>query len=89
MKKLFISFNLLFFSLLVLNAQTLEEGIKQFENENYNAALNTFIKLNAANPKNAIHAYYVGEVHYATENYKGALDAYNAGLVNQHHTLLL
>ncbi len=80
MKKLFLSFNLLFFSLLIINAQTLEEGIKQFENENYNAALNTFIKLNAANPKNAIHAYYVGEVHYALENYKGAQDAYNAGL---------
>lgn len=80
MKKVLIGIKLLFFSALCLNAQRLEDGIAQFENENYSAALNTFMKLNATNPKNSIYAYYMGEVHYAMENYAGAKDSYVAGL---------
>ncbi|MCC6816452.1 MAG: tetratricopeptide repeat protein [Saprospiraceae bacterium] len=80
MKRVFIVAKILFFSFLYLDAQTLEEGIRQLENENYAAALNTFIKLNVSNPKNSIYAYYLGETHYAMENYKGAKDSYLAGL---------
>ncbi|NOT36146.1 MAG: tetratricopeptide repeat protein [Saprospiraceae bacterium] len=79
-KKLILGLNMLFFSVLISNAQTLEEGIAQLENENYDAALKIFMKLNASNPKNSLYAYYMGEVHYATENYAGAKDSYSAGL---------
>jgi len=65
---------------LLVGSQTLQEGIKQFENENYNAALLTFSKLNVADPKNTIYQYYIGEVHYALENYAAATLAYNKGL---------
>ncbi|HRI00060.1 MAG TPA: tetratricopeptide repeat protein [Saprospiraceae bacterium] len=63
-----------------LSAQTLQEGIQQLENENYNAALLTFIKLNSSDPKNTIYQYYIGEVHYAMENYDAAATAYKKGL---------
>ncbi len=73
-------FSILTFNTLNLFGQTFEEGIRQFENENYSSALSTFSKLNATNPKNSIYAYYMGEVLYAMENYQGAKVAYNAGL---------
>ncbi len=80
MKHIIIYFNVILCSILFVQAQTLQEGIKQFENENYSAALNTFSKLNTADPKNSIYAYYIGEVHYALENYEAAKSAYNTGL---------
>lgn len=42
---------LLFFNALISNSQSLQDGIKQLENENYSAALNTFTKLNVSDPK--------------------------------------
>ncbi|MBK8402989.1 MAG: tetratricopeptide repeat protein [Saprospiraceae bacterium] len=63
---------LLFFNALITNSQSLQDGIKQLENENYSAALNTFTKLNVSDPKNPLYAYYIGEVHYALENYEAA-----------------
>ncbi|MEO6189729.1 MAG: tetratricopeptide repeat protein [Saprospiraceae bacterium] len=80
MKKLILSFSILIISILGVNGQSLEEGIRQFENENYDAALRTFAKLNATDPRNSIYAYYIGEVQYALENYDGAKSAYNTGL---------
>ncbi|MEP7197637.1 MAG: tetratricopeptide repeat protein [Saprospiraceae bacterium] len=80
MKSFILIINLLIVSLLRLNSQSLEEGIRYFENENYGEALNTFTKLNASDPKNAIYAYYIGEVQYALENPAGAKTAYQIGL---------
>ncbi|MBK6353333.1 MAG: tetratricopeptide repeat protein [Saprospiraceae bacterium] len=71
---------LLFFNALISNSQSLQDGIKQLENENYSAALNTFTKLNVSDPKNPLYAYYIGEVHYALENYEAAKTAYQIGL---------
>lgn len=80
---MFKNYNLIFFLLVLvqtLQGQTLQEGLKQLENENYTAALNTFTSLNATNPKNPIFAYYIGEVHYALENYEAARTSYSIGL---------
>ncbi len=80
---MFKNYNLIFFLLglvQILQGQTLQEGLKQLENENYTAALNTFTSLNATNPKNPIFAYYIGEVHYALENYDAARTSYSIGL---------
>jgi tetratricopeptide (TPR) repeat protein len=78
--KFLISSILLFFNALIVNSQSLQDGIKQLENENYSAALNTFTQLNVSNPKNPIFAYYIGEVHYALENFDAAKTAYQIGL---------
>ena len=78
--KFLISSILLFFNALIMNSQSLQDGIKQLENENYSAALNTFTQLNVSNPKNPIFAYYIGEVHYALENFDAAKTAYQIGL---------
>ncbi|MFN8280069.1 MAG: tetratricopeptide repeat protein [Saprospiraceae bacterium] len=70
----------LMISVLGLNGQTLQDGIKQLENENYETALNTFTKLSNADGKNALYQYYIGEVYYALENTDAARTAYNKGL---------
>lgn len=80
MKIYLVTINMLLISILNLNSQTLEEGIKLLENENYNTALQVFSKLNATDPKNPLYPYYIGEVHYALENYNAAETSYNAGL---------
>jgi tetratricopeptide (TPR) repeat protein len=79
MKKIIFALILSFFFLLG-NAQTLQEGIKHMENENYTAALQTFQSLCQADPKNASVYYYIGEVHYALEDYKEAEKSYRKGL---------
>lgn len=61
-------------------AQTLQEGIRHLENENYNAALSTFNKLAQTDPKCFIYHYYLGEVYYALEKYPDARKAYSKGL---------
>src|SRR5688572_22445691 len=63
------------------NAQSLQEGIKHLENENYTAALNTFNAICKADPKNSGVYYYIGEVHYQLEDYAEAEKAYRKGLV--------
>ena len=80
MKNAIWTFIILIFNILNISAQTLQEGIRLMENENYNAALQVFSKLNATDPKNPIYPYYIGEVHYALENFDAAATSYNAGL---------
>lgn len=63
-----------------LPAQTLDEGLKQLENENYTAALNTFSALASNEPANPIYQYYTGEARYLMEDYTGAEKAYSEGL---------
>ena len=79
MKKLSFAFILsLFF--FAANAQTLQEGIKHLENENYTAALNTFNAICKADPKDAGVYYYIGEVHYQLEDYAEAEKSYRKGM---------
>lgn len=58
----------------------MEAGIKQLENENYNAAMNTFTAIAKNDPKNSTIYYYIGEVYYRGEDYSAAEKAYNKGL---------
>lgn len=60
--------------------QSLEEGIKHLENENYNAALNTFNKLATSDPKGYIYHYHIAEVYYAMEKPAEARKSYTKGL---------
>ncbi|HEX5625248.1 MAG TPA: tetratricopeptide repeat protein, partial [Saprospiraceae bacterium] len=62
------------------SAQSIQDGLKQMENENYTAALQTFSGLAKSDPKNPINQYYIGEVHYALENTTEARKAYEKGL---------
>ncbi len=81
MKKLtFFVGMVLLLQLQSIQAQTISEGLKFFENENFTAALNTFKTLATQEPTNPIHQYYIGEVLYATEDYAGAEKAYLEGI---------
>lgn len=79
MKKILFAFLLTAFY-FAGNAQTLQEGIKHLENENYTQALNTFNAICKADPKNASVYYYIGEVHYQLEDYAEAEKAYRKGI---------
>ena len=59
---------------------SLQEGIKQLQNENYNAALTTFNAIAKSDPKNGTIYYYIGEVSYQTEDYTEAEKSYKKGL---------
>lgn len=61
-------------------AQTISEGLKFLENENFTSALNTFKSLATKEPTNPIHHYYIGEVLYVTEDYVGAEKSYAEGV---------
>lgn len=79
MKKVF--FAIIFSSFFFLgNAQSLQEGINQMENENYATALTTFNNIARNNPKDAEVYFYIGEVHYKMENYTEAEKAYRKGM---------
>jgi tetratricopeptide (TPR) repeat protein len=67
-------------SLPMAQVPSLKEGIKQMQNENYNAALNTFNAIAKSDPKNGTIYYYIGEVSYLTENSAEAEKAYKKGL---------
>ncbi len=79
MKKILFSLVLSSFFFLG-NAQTIEEGIKQMENENYTAALNTFNSICKADAKNAVVYFHIGEVHYKLEDYAEAEKSYKKGI---------
>ncbi len=61
-------------------SQTIQEGINQLQNENYNAALNSFQKQAELNPKGYIYHYHIGEVYYAMDKPAEARKAYEKGL---------
>lgn len=79
MKKILFAFILSSF-FFVAKAQTLQEGIKHMENENYAAALNTFNAICKADPKNASVYYWIGEVSYLQDDPKEAEKNYRKGL---------
>ncbi|MBK9984787.1 MAG: tetratricopeptide repeat protein [Saprospiraceae bacterium] len=81
MKKIFFVF-VLALSALGLRAQTIEEGIKYMENENFTAALNTFNAICKSDPKAYQAYFYIGEVNYLMENYAEAEKSYKKGLAS-------
>lgn len=81
MKKLIFAFAFLSCATLVrTQVPSMEVGMKQLQNENYNAAMNTFTAIAKSDPKNSAIYYYIGEVNYHEENYDAAEKAYNKGL---------
>src|SRR5688572_11545592 len=79
MKKILFAFFLSSF-FFTGNAQTLQEGIKHLENENYAQALNIFNAICKSDPKNAEVYFYIGEVHYRLEDYTEAEKSYRKGI---------
>lgn len=81
MKKLLL-LSILFACATVPRAQvpSLQEGIKQLQNENYGAALTTFNAIAKNDPKNGTIYYYIGEVSYQTDAPVDAEKAYKKGL---------
>ena len=59
---------------------SLQEGIKQLQNENYAAAQTTFNAIAKSDPKNGTIYYYIGEVSYLTDAPAEAEKAYKKGL---------
>ena len=59
---------------------SLQEGIKQLQNENYAAAQTTFNAIAKSDPKNGTIYYYIGEVSYRTDAPAEAEKAYKKGL---------
>ncbi len=59
---------------------SLQEGIKQMQNENYAAAQTTFNAIAKSDPKNGTIYYYIGEVSYKTDALAEAEKAYKKGL---------
>lgn len=81
MKKLIFAFALLSCATHVrTQVPSLETGLKQLQNENYGAALNTFTAIAKSDPKNSSIYYYIGEVNYREEKYDAAEKAYDKGL---------
>jgi tetratricopeptide (TPR) repeat protein len=76
----FLLVSLALVNLNTAHSQTIAEGMKYLENENYKAALAAFTDLATKEPTNPIYQYYIGEVKYATEDYPAAEKAYNEGL---------
>jgi tetratricopeptide (TPR) repeat protein len=84
MRSLFLSVMLGVF--LVVNsfaqqANPNAQGITLIENENYTEAQKFFEGLIAKDPKNGAAHYYIGQIKYILEDFSGASDAYNKGLV--------
>ncbi len=81
MKKLVIGCLLMGFAFtnLLIGQASLAEGIKLFNNENYTEAQNFFESIIKKEPSNALPHYYLGQIKYALEDYKGAKDDYAAG----------
>ena len=61
-------------------AQSIEEGIKHMENENFAAALDAFNAVCKSDPKSHLAAFYIGEVNYLMEDYAEAEKSYKKGL---------
>lgn len=64
-----------------LSAQTIADGLRLMENENYTEAQKVLEAVIAKEPKNALPWYYLGELKYILEDYKSAEEAYNKGLL--------
>ena len=60
--------------------QSLQEGLKYMQNENYSAALTTFNAIAKSDLKNGTIYYYIGEVSYLTDNAVEAEKSYKKGL---------
>ncbi|MGZ8511047.1 MAG: tetratricopeptide repeat protein [Chitinophagaceae bacterium] len=82
MKKTFITF-LVAGLLLVsaIQAQSIQDGVKDLYAERFKSAKATFEKLLAANPNNIEATYWLGQTHIETEDTAGAKKVYEKALL--------
>ncbi|MBK8956356.1 MAG: hypothetical protein IPM34_12495 [Saprospiraceae bacterium] len=80
MKSLFSGIFIITFSLFNLTAQSIQDGLRHLENENYKSAMDVFDKLIAMQPKAYINHYYKAEVYVAMGNSQAAKTSYLKGL---------
>jgi len=82
MKKISITFivtGLLFVS--AIQAQSIQDGVKDLYAERYKSAKATFEKLLASNPNNIDATYWLGQTHIAMEDTAGAKKVYEKALL--------
>lgn len=68
---------------MFVQAQTLEDGVKAMENENYKTARDIFQKVSNADPANASALFYLGEALFKTGDVAAAQSAYDKCVVAQ------
>ena len=76
------SFLYLFFltTVVTVQAQTLDEGIKYLDEEQFPKAKKTFLDILKSTPANAQACYYLGELYYVMEDEDSANYYYNKGI---------
>ena len=78
LKKLVVVAMVIFASLRI-QAQTIEDGMKAWSNENFNTARDIFKKVSDADPNNATALFYYGQSLFKTEDINGARAAFDKG----------
>lgn len=71
---------MMFFQTLI--SQTINDGIRQFQMENYQSAIKIFKVLIASQPYNPDNYYQLGNVYCAIDKYDSATIIYNLGVTN-------
>lgn len=90
MKKISITF--LVAGLMVVSAiqaQSIQEGIKDLYAERYKSAKATFEKLLASNPNNIDATYWLGQTHLEMDDVAGAKNVYSKALLSSANAPLL
>lgn len=63
------------------NSQTLDDGLKAWNNENYNTARDIFKKVSDADPGNAMAYFYYGQALFITGDIAGAKASFDKGVI--------
>jgi len=90
MKKISITFlvaGLLFVS--AIQAQSIQDGVKDLYAERYKSAKATFEKLLASNPNNIDATYWLGQTHIEMDDIAGAKNIYSKALLSSANAPLL
>ena len=90
MKKFSITFlvaGLLFVS--AIQAQSIQDGVKDLFAKRYKGAKATFEKLLASNPNNIEATYWLGQTHLEMDDVTGAKNVYSKALVSSANAPLL
>lgn len=80
MKRYFVSVALALFGIVALQAQSLEEGMRDLDFEKYEASRGVFRALTAKEPANGDYWYYLGQTYYFLLNTDSASWCYKEGI---------
>ncbi len=90
MKKIFVTFLLAGLSAVsFVQAQSIQDGVKDLYSERYKSAKATFEKLLASNPNNIEATYWLGQTYIASDDTAGAKNVYSKALVSSANAPLL